>query len=279
MTKILFIPNEKKLDYNVDAYLIGVKDLSVNMPIYFEIEEIKNLKTDKEIYISLNKNMHSTDLKKLKETLIELNKLKINGILFYDIGILNQAKKLNIKHKLILAQEHMNNNYESIKFWEKQGINMNYIPEELTLKEIINIKKNTTNELIIPILGYFPMFTSRRHLIKNYLKQFNLKDTSKINYIEKEGKIYPIIDENVTSVYTCSYLNGIKEFIELKKENIDYVLINSFLIEQEKIKKIINMFKTITEEKKEEYFEEINSILNNNVDTFFLHKETIYKVK
>ena len=123
------------------------------------------------------------------------------------------------------------------------------------------------------------MFTSRRHLIENYLKKFNLEDDSKINYIEKEGKVYPIVDENVTTVYTCSYLNGIKEYVDYKKENIDYVLINSFLIEEEKIKNILNMFKTVNLLNLDEYFQKINSILNHNIDTFFLHKEAIYKVK
>ena len=279
MTKILFIPSTKKLDYNVDAYLIGVKNLSVNMPIYFDIDEIKNIKTDKEIYICVNKNMHSNDLKLLEDTLTKINNININGILFYDIGVLTMCKKLKIKHKLILAQDHMNNNYESINFWKQQGINMNYIPEEITAKEVINIKKHTTNEIITPILGYFPMFTSRRHLIENYLKKFNLEDDSKINYIEKEGKVYPIVDENVTTVYTCSYLNGIKEYVDYKKENIDYVLINSFLIEEEKIKNILNMLKTVNFLNLDEYFQKINSILNHNIDTFFLHKEAIYKVK
>ena len=156
---------------------------------------------------------------------------------------------------------------------------MNYIPEEITAKEAINIKKHTTNEIIAPILGYFPMFTSRRHLIENYLKKFDLKDNSKINYIEKEGKIYPIVDENVTTVYTSSYLNGIREYVYYKKEKIDYVLINSFLIEEEKIKQIITMMKNATEENKDEYFKQIDNILNNNTNTFFFHKEAIYKVK
>ena len=277
MTKLMYIPNKKQLTSDVDAYLLGIKNLSVNMPTYFTLEEIKNIKTDKEIFISLNKNMHSSDLKILEETLIELSKLNIKGIFFYDIGVLNIVKRLNINIPLVWAQEHMTTNYETINFWHKEGVEYTQVSEEIKEEEIINIKHNTKSKLIVPILGYFPMFVSRRHLKENYLSEFSLKDNSKINYIEKEGKIYPIVDENVTTVYTSSYLNGIKEYLNFKKENIEYVLINGFLLKEED--KIINMFKTVTNENIEEYNNEISNILDNNIDTFFLHKDTIYKVK
>ena len=39
------------------------------------------------------------------------------------------------------------------------------------------------------------------------------------------------------------------------------------------------MFKTVTNENVEEYNTEISNILDNNIDTFFLHKDSIYKVK
>ena len=277
MTKLMYIPNKKELNNDVDAYLLGIENLSVNMPIYFTLEEIKNIKSDKEIFISLNKNMHSSDLSLLEETLIELSKLNIKGVFFYDIGVLNIVKRLNLNIKLVLSQEHLTTNYETINFWYNEGVEYAQIAEEIKEEEIINIKNNTKSKLIVPILGYFPMFVSRRHLKENYLRQFNLKDNSKINYIEKENKIYPIVDEKVTTVYTSSYLNGIREYLDFEKENIEYVLINGFLLKEEN--KIINMFKTVTNENVEEYNNEISNILDNNIDTFFLHKDTIYKVK
>ena len=278
MAKIILIPNKKELDYEVDAYLLGIEDLSVNMPIYFTLEEIKNLNTNKEIFISLNKNMHSSDLKLLEQSLIELSKLNIKGIFFYDIGVLNIVKKLKLNLNLVISQEHMNNNYETINYWHSKGVMYTELPTEISENEIIEITKNTKSKLILPILGYFPMFVSKRHLVTNYLNKFKLKDTSKLNYIEKEGNIYPIVDEKVTTVYTSSYQNGIKEYVKLKND-IEYILINSFLIEDEKLKKIINMMKNVTEESKDEYFKQIDNMLNNNTNTFFFHKQSIYKVK
>lgn len=281
MTKLLLIPNKKMLDINCDAFLLGIKDLSVNMPEYFTLEEIKKITktTQKEIFIAINKNMHSNDLYKLKETLMKLEKLNIRAVIFYDIAVLNIVKKFNIKINLAWGQEHLTTNYETINYWLEKGVNYTLLSSEISKKEILTIKQNTLSKLIVPVIGYLPMFVSRRHLVKNYLKQFNLDDNSKINYIEKEGKIYPIVDEHVTTVYTNSYLNGIKEYLDFKQNKIEYILINSFLISESNIKEIINMFKNITEKSKDEYFLKLNNILNNNTDTFFLHKETIYKVK
>ena len=279
MTKIILIPSTKQLDYDCDAYLLGIENLSVNMPIYYNLEEIKKIKTQKEIFISLNKNMHASDLKQLEQTLKELEKLNIKGIFFYDIGVLNIIKRLNLKIDLVLAEEHSQTNYETINYWYQNKVKYAQIPSEINIKEIKKIKQNTKAQLIIPILGYQPMFVSKRHLIKNYLEHFNQQNKSQINYIKKEQKIYPIIDEKVTTVYTNAYLNGIKEYTELKENNIEYVLINSLLINKEDTKKIIDKFKKVDKKNKEEYNNDINNILNNNIDTFFLHKETIYKVK
>ena len=48
------------------------------------------------------------------------------------------------------------------------------------------------------------MFVSKRHLVKNYLECFNLKDDSDLHYLEKEGKKYPILDIYV--VFTSSLI-------------------------------------------------------------------------
>lgn len=273
MPKILLIPsNLEMLNIPCDGFILGIKDLSVNLPFYITLEQLKQIKTDKEIFISLNKNIHENELEKLKKTLIELNNYNIKGVFFYDISIVNLKQKLNLKYDLVWSQEHLTTNSYTVNYWNKRGVKYTYLSSEITIREVNEIKQNTTSKLILPIFGYIPMMDSKRNLVKNYLKEFNLKDNSKINYIEKEDKIYPIVDNECTTVYTNKPLNGLKDYINL---DIDYVTINSFLIDD--IQKILNIFKTVTKEKIDEYNERIDSILST--DTFFLHKETIYKVK
>lgn len=279
MTKLMFIPSDKNFDYECDSYLIGLEGLSVNMPIYFSLNEIKNLDFSKEIFISLNKNMHSDDLALLEDVLKVLNNLDIAGIFFYDIGVFNMVKRLNLNINLVYAQEHMGTNYETLNFWHDKGINYALLSEEISDNEIMDIRNNTDMKLILPIFGYFPMFVSRRHLVKNYLDYFNLYDDSSVNYISNEGKSYPIVDDDVTTVYTNSYLNGIKDYVKFSKGGIDYVLINSFLVSNDKINKVLSMFRSVNNDNEDEYFDSISNMFDSNIDTFFLHKESIYKVK
>ena len=242
MTKLMLIPSDKNFDYDVSAYLIGIKELSVNMPIYFDISELDNINTDKEIFVCLNKNMHKTDLDNLENTLKQLKNIK--GIFFYDIGVLNMVKKMNLDIDLVIAQEHLNTNYQTINFWHDLGIKYTLISTDNSVNEIKSIIENTKSKLIMPIFGYQPMFVSRRHLVNNYLEYFKLKDDSSVNYIYKEGKEYPIVDSGVTTVYTNDYLNGLEEYLQL---NLDYALLNSFLIDSSDMKKIINIFNTVND--------------------------------
>ena len=112
MTKLMLMPSDKSFDYDVSAYLIGIEGLSVNMPIYFSIDELSDIKTDKDIFVCLNKNMHKDDLDNLESVLSKL--VNVKGIFFYDIGVLNMVKRMNLGIDLVIAQEHSNTNYSTI---------------------------------------------------------------------------------------------------------------------------------------------------------------------
>ena len=83
------------------------------------------------------------------------------------------------------------------------------------------------------LFGYLPIFVSKRHIVLNYLKHFHIKDNSKIYYIEKENKTYPIIDSNYTCVFSNNIFNGLKEFFNIKT---DYYICNGLLIENDKLR-------------------------------------------
>lgn len=278
MYKTIVIPNNKKMvDLDCDAIVLGLKNYSVNMPFYMDIEELKEIseKTNKEIFVSINKNIFNNEIDKLKEILLKLNNIKIKGVFYYDISIVNLKEKLKLNYDLIWNQEHLTTNYMTINYWLSKGVKYTCLSNEITINEIKEITKNTKAKLIVQLFGYVPMMNSRRHAVKNYLNEFNIDDDSKINYIEKENKTYPIInDENGTVVYTNKILNGIKDVLDI---DVEYILLNSFMINEKDFNKVLKMFKTVTKENKEEYYNMINNMFN--ADTLFLHKETIYKVK
>lgn len=277
MNKILLFPNSEKIEKYfpyVDAFLYGIKGYSVNTPYDVSIEKIKNIssllkKNNKELFVSLNKNMINNDIDELKDILIYLDTLDIKGIFYADICFINLKKKLDIKTDLVWSNEHLTTNYATINFFKKYKVSYTYLSGEITKEEIRDIKDNTTIKLIVPTFGYLPMFVSFRHAIKNYLEYFKLKDNSKINYLEKEGSIYPIIDNELgTFVYSANILDG---YDDLKDLDIDYMAFNSFLISEDDMLEVLKIVNKKSNKKIDSLFK--------NVDKGFLYKETIYRVK
>ena len=282
MSKILTIPSSlkeiEKTKTIVDGFIIGIKDMCVNTNFCIDIErlDLLNKLKGKDIFISLNKNMHNKDLEVVKEILIKLNNYNIKGVLYYDVGVLNICNKLELNYDLVWSQEHLTTNYNTINYWNKMGAKYTYISSDITEEEIIKITENSRSKLMVTLFGYLPMFVSKRHIIKNYLEYFKIDDESSVNYMEKEDKTYPIIDNKVgTQVYSNNILNGIKSSLNI---NVDYVVLNSFQVELDKFINVIELFKTVNKDNLEEYNEKINSMFTN-VDYGFLNTKTIYRVK
>ena len=282
--KLLIMPKSidqiESLIEDIDGVIVGIKDLSINQPAYFTLDEIKKINeiiknNGKEIFVSLNKNMFNKDLEILEYTLLQLDNLKLNGILYYDIAIVNFKKNLKLVTPLVWNQEHLTTNYLTSNFWYEYGAKYTMLSSEITIDEINEIALNANAKTMVPIFGYLPMFVSRRHLVKNYLDTFKIKDDSNINYIEKEDKIYAIIDSNDgTIAYSNKCLNGINETLKL---NVDYIVLNSFNINNATFKRVVSMYNIANESNVQEFKEEIDKMLDT--DTGFLYKETVYEVK
>lgn len=267
MSKVATIINNTKqakqiLPYT-DAFLLPLKDLSINYQNTFTLEDIKKIQNlNKEIFIILNKNIHNSEIPQLEKALKKIEKLNISGIIFYDIALVNLKNTMNLKTPLVWAQEHLTTNYGTVNYWHKKGIKYAYLSSELTKREIEKIKENTKAKLFVNVFGYIPMFTSRRHLVRNYLETFDLKSNGQ-NTIQKENQTYIVDDtNNGTTVYSNYILNA----VDIDFSNIDYLVFNSNLIDEADFIEVLNNYKN----NKENKFPK---------ETGFLYKETIYKVK
>lgn len=276
--KIAVIPNGHINKYKkADALIIGLKDFSVNMYAlsYEEIENVLN-NTNQEVFIGINKNIHNDEIAKLEEYLIKFSKLSIAGIFYADVSLIQINKEKNLKLNLIWSQEHLTCNYHTINYWLNKGASGVFISNDITKREILEISSNISCLKFVQVFGYIPIYVSRRHAVKNYFDAFNIKHEKEFNYISKEGNDYPIVDSNVgTEVYSNNILNALDDILDY--QNIDYGIINFFNIDHDE-EKVIDLFKTVTKKNLEEY----NSFICNkfnNIDSIFLHTETIYKVK
>ena len=272
--KLLVIPttiNIKKFE-NAEAFLFGLKDFSYTTPISVTLKDLKKMKqkTNKEIFIKIDKNIFNKDIENLKKILLELDSLNINGILFYDLSVLSLAKKLEIKTPLIWNQNFFVTNYRTCNHYEEKGVYGAVISSEITLQEIIEIRKNTSFKLFVNIFGYQMMAFSKRKLITNYFKYLKKKNYKRNNYIiEKDKKFLIKETKEGTMILSDKILNGLKYKKQLEKAKIDYLILDQTMIKDKDFKKVLQAIK----ENKD-----IDNIISNT-DTLFLDKKTIYKVK
>lgn len=283
MTKRIVMPSQLELDEMIDltdAFLFGYEGMSVNFLVtvdwdYLQLMVPKLKEKGKQIFVALNKNFHNPELKKLEEIMKKLCSLSIDGILYYDVAVLQIQQENDLHIPLVWGAEHLTTNYATMNYWHSFGVDMTYVSGEITKQEIIDIRAHTDMSLIVPVFGHLPMFVSERHEVKNYLHHFQLEDCSSIYYMEKEGKQYPVVDhQEGTFVYSSQILNGYQEYIEWKQIGIDYVLLNENFIEREKFIKILEYF-----DKENGSDSKIDELCNQNTNKGFLYQETVYQVK
>lgn len=260
--------------------LFGLKDLSINKPT-LSLEELKNIK-DKNIFISIDKNIFNSDLPYLEKALKLIENLNLKGIFFYDLAVLSLSKRLNLKTKLIWNQDFLVTNYKTCNFYQKEGVK-GAVLSPLLPEEIEEIRNNTNLELYVNIFGHQLMAVSKRHLLTSYFNYINKENNQNIKFMKEKTGTYPVIEEFYgTKFLTKDILNGIRYLNKLKEIKIDYVILDSILIEKDTFSKILEYYKEaiyndVTEERLLEMEQEINKIIPTSLE--FFAKKTIYKVK
>ena len=280
MSKIVVIPNSKN-DINEilanDCYiLVGIDGYSVNT-FNISLDYLKELlSVNNNIFVSLNKNISNSELVGLEELLDLLSDLDIRGIFYYDVALVNIVKRKNLKINLIWSAEHLTTNYFTINYWSKHGVKGTFLSNEITFDEIVDISNNTNCELFVQVFGYIPMYVSKRHAIKNYLKYFSIDDDSHEYHLYKEDKKYSIVDNDEgTMIYSNFILNGLRESLTLNNK-VDYIVLNAYKIDN--IISVIGIYKEVTNDNVVLLENRLNSMFNN-LDKGFLYEETIYRVK
>ena len=280
MKNILIPDNLNSLENLIDdfdGFIVGLKDFALNTRVLIDLDTIFSLIKKyplKEIYIYINKNMKDKDLKLLKPLLIKLNKLDINGVFVSDSGLLKLAKKIDFKKPLIWSQEHMVTNAKTINYWHDLGYSMAYLSNELTISEIQDIRKQTNIPLFCQVFGYIPMFVSKRFLVSNYKKHFNIDNNSDIYYMSKENIDHIVIENNDgTTVYYGKVLNAYLEYYTIKNMKIEYAIFNGTFLKDEIVKEAINCYKNKLGKDKIEWY------LDYKTTTGFFNQDAIYRVK
>ena len=265
---------------NTDGIILALDNYSVESIVSFSIDEIKEIRknTSKEIFVKINKNLMNDDIESIKNILIELDKIGINGVFFYDLAILELKRELGLSLDLVWNQTHMVNNYKTCDYYYSKGVKYALLGKEITLEEIIEIIKNSKITSMVEVVSRPSVAFSKRKLITNYYKDLGKDKSNELIITEKVTNSNYLLreDSNGTSFYLDIVTNGTGVIKELYEAGCKYIIMREFGVDsfEELIKDTKNYISS-------------NCIDTNYVSKYkklgdstnFFFKKTIYKVK
>lgn len=266
---------------NTDGIILGLKDYAVESIVSFSLEEIREIvkKDSCKVFVKINKNLLNEDVDKIKAILIELDKLNIAGIFFYDLAILQMKKELNLKVDLIWNQTHMVNNYKTCDYYFSRGVKYALVGKEITLDEIKEIINKSKINVMVEVVSRPSVAFSMRKLITNYNKDLGIDNNDSLVINEKvtDSNYLVLEDENGTSFYLDVVTNGTGVISELYKVGCQYIIFREFGLENVFAELIDDTINYINGSCSDDSYVDKYKKLGDSTNFFF--KETIYRVK
>ncbi|MSS76908.1 U32 family peptidase [Anaerococcus sp. AGMB00486] len=183
-------------------------------------------------HITMNIVPHDNDLDGIVDYIKFLDKIGVDALIISDPGIFMIAKE-NSNIDLHISTQASVTNSHTINFWYNLGAKRVILARELSLDEIIEIRKNVPKDLEIEcfIHGAMCISYSGRCLLSNYMtgRDSNRGDCAhacrwkySIQEEKRPGEYYPIEeDENGTFIMNSKDLCLIDEIDKLIEAGID----------------------------------------------------------
>lgn len=280
--KLLTEANDAKLFTDiVDGIILPLEDYAVESHVFFSLEKVKEIVSNCtcEVFIKINKNLLNSDIEPLKEILLELDKIEIDGIFFYDLAILQLKKELGLKVDLVWNQTHMVNNYKTCNYYYSKGVKYALLGKEITLDEIREIITRGDITSMVEVVSKPSVAFSKRKLVTNYFKDLGREGNNSLKVTEKVTNTnYDVVeDKNGTNFYLGTVTNGTGIIKDLFEVGCKYIIFREYGLEDIFLQLIIDTKEYILNKCVDTSYVQKYKILGDSTNFFF--KKTIYKVK
>lgn len=279
--KLLVEPmNKENLKFNCDGLILAIKDYAVESNTYFTLDEIKNISDSfsGEIFVKLNKNLMNDDIPFVKDILVQLDKMNITGVFFYDLAVLELKRELNLNIDLVWNQTHMVNNYKTCNYYYSKGVKYALLGKEITLDEILEIIDLSDITSMVEVVSKPSVAFSKRKLVSNYYKDMGIDGSKEIIVNEKVSNLNFDIkeDSNGTVFFLDLITNGTSIIRDLYDNGCSYIIMREYGIDN--FRELVND----TMEYIKDSCSDLSYVLKykklgDSANFFF--KKTIYKVK
>ena len=215
--------------YGADACYIGGIDYSLRANAHnFNLDEMKEAVSyahniGKRVYVTVNIVFHDEDLNGLKEYLINIDNIGVDGIIVSDIVVMKLWKELNLKTELHISTQASILNHETVQFYKSLGAKRVVLARESSKEDIKKIKDETGMDLECFIHGAMCTSCSGRCVLSNYA---TLRDSNRGGCVQVCRFAFDLDDIKETYSITPKDLN----MVPFIKDMID-IGVNSFKVE------------------------------------------------
>ncbi len=149
------------IEYGADAVYFGIPDFSLRVRInQFSEEDVAEAvryahKRSKKVYVTLNIYAHNKHLAGIEKHLRFLKKLRVDGIIASDPGVIKLIKKHLPGVEIHLSTQANATNWQAVKFWADIGVSRIILAREVTLAGIKEIRKHSASWRTKVGLEYF----------------------------------------------------------------------------------------------------------------------------
>lgn len=259
MNDFYVIPNNKDVVFN--NLILPLKDYSIGFDVYYTVSEINSLSRKLNISVIINKFLHKEDIKNIINIINELEIDNIKYIFVEDLGLVS----LLDNNKVVVSQNHIINNYDSINYFKSLGYSNILVNNDLTINELKEIISKTSSNLFMYFISKNNLMYSKRRLLTAFSNYKNSDISKKEVITEKVSNHKLIIKEEKcgTCIFNKRIFAGNKYISELSSVN--------------KIVNLSNMdeFETKTILK---YMDKVNLNDYIEIDDYFLDNVIPYKV-
>lgn len=185
------------------------------------------------VYVTANILAHNRDLLGIREYFTELKEVEPDALIISDPGVFTLAKEICPEIEIHISTQANNTNYETYRFWHRQGAKRVVSARELSLAELTELRSHIPDDLEIEtfIHGAMCISYSGRCLLSNY---FTGRDANqgacthpcrwKYAVVEetRPGEYLPVYEnERGTYIFNSRDLCMIEHIPELTEAGID----------------------------------------------------------
>lgn len=219
-----------------DVFLFPLENFSVGHRETITANDFKLIEDFKKEYTKethLIVNIIFTD-EKLNEFINFLESIDIfkifDKIIVADVGLMYYFYLQKKSNKVIYNPNTLIYNKEDFNILKENKLYGAYISSTIDIKDKLEIIKNKKLNAFLIGYGYFPVLYTKRLLITNYSKEFNIKlDSDDFYLIEQKrpNEHIPIRENKLGTILYSDFILNLKDYInDLKEAGLDYYIFN-----------------------------------------------------